>query len=143
MEYADKIHLMRTTVVRDLKALHPSCALAFRELAEYLKISFKEGVTHSDFRVFETYRNPLRQVNLLEQGVSKAGAFESAHQFGMAVDFVPGTQTAHAFNWSWSANEDWPFLKQAAELYGLSCPIKWDKAHVQVKNWDEIRASLP
>lgn len=143
MKYTEQMHVMRTAVVRDMKALHPSCALAFRELAEYLRISFNEGATHSEFRVFETYRNPIRQLYLLEQGVSKAGAFQSAHQFGMAVDFVPGTQTALGFKWSWSANEDWPFLKRAAELYGLSCPIAWDKAHVQVKDWEDIRKKLP
>lgn len=142
-EYSKELHKIRTTVVRDMAALHPECALAFRELAEYLRLAFKEGATHSDFRVFETYRHPLRQVWLMEQGTTKAGPYKSAHQFGMAVDFVPGRQVATGFHWSWSPDEDWGFLKKSAELYGLEAPIAWDRAHVQSKQWRSINKLLP
>lgn len=142
-DFQKEMHKIRTTVIRDMATLHPSCALAFRELAEYLKISFREGATHSDFGVFETYRHPLRQLYLLENDVTKAGLYKSAHQFGMAVDFVPHRKTATGTHWSWEQSEDWDFLKKSAAHFGLSVPIPWDRCHVQSSNWSEIVQLLP
>lgn len=143
MNFMTEKQKIQTTVIRDLEALHPVCKTAFRELEAYLQLAFKEGATHSQFGVFETYRHPLRQLYLLEHGTTKAGIYKSAHQFGLAVDFVPFKTVEGKRHWSWSKNEDWGFLRKSAELYGLTRPIAWDLAHVQHPAWREMNKHMP
>lgn len=73
----------RVHVYRGWEAMHPKCASRFIELSTALQ-------KNTPFRVFETYRNPIRQ-NYLYHGkpqVTKANAWQSAHQYKVAADFV-------------------------------------------------------
>ena len=76
---------------RDMTLLHPIAANAFQELAIDLQNQFEAGSTPTPFRAFEGYRSPSRQLALLQAvpPVTKARPWRSAHQYGLAVDFVP------------------------------------------------------
>lgn len=127
-------------ICRDLEMIHPRGKLAFKELSLHLKVAFEQKRTLSQFRVFETYRSPTRQQELRAKGnVTKAGPFESAHQFGLAVDFIPWDGEI----WSWDGRHDWSFLHKAAKAYGLDVPISWDKGHVEHPLWtNDLRWKL-
>ena len=67
----------------------------------------------------------MRQQYLFEHTKStKAQAWQSAHNFGLAADFVPMDPDGL---WSWRDDEDWFWLGHRARECGLSQPIKWDR----------------
>lgn len=113
----------------DLKLLHPIFRGAVEELLIDLDTQFRRGKTKSQFRLFEGYRSPQRQAELLAKKppVTKAGPWESAHQYGLAADIVASSGGL----WSWHEKEDWDFLAERARIHGLSVPIPWDRPHVQ------------
>ena len=119
-----------------LKDLHPVNAEAFRETAAYLYNAFRAGQTKSLFHPFQAFRSPDQQAELLRRfpPVTAAGPWESAHNYGLAVDFVashkPGV-TPSGLHWDWSPEHDWSFIKKAAGQFGLIVPIKWDLGHVE------------
>lgn len=112
---------------RDFSLLHPKCKNNFQEFANYLS---GEG---SKFRMFEGYRSPIRQNYLFNQRppVTKARAFESAHQYGVAADFV---WFEHG-QWSWDDDHPWEHLVDAARKFNLVVPITWDRGHIEAKDW--------
>lgn len=119
--------------------LHPRARTAFEDLARYLDQQHAAGKCQSQFAPFETWRHPMRQIELLEKGVTKAPPWRSAHNYGMAVDFVPYTLDESGKKvWSWSELNDWAFLKKAAAKFGLSVPLPWDKAHVEHPLFDRL-----
>lgn len=139
---------LKTTRSIDLELLHPACRNDFRELYIYLQNAFKSGECRSDFRVFEAYRHPVRQKYLLGQvpPVTKAGPFQSAHNFGMAVDFVPRIFVGGNYQYSWDDEHDWAFLSRASSILkcnceGLSTPIKWDRPHVEHSIFKKLKAA--
>ena len=77
------------TIIRDLRLLHPKFGRAAGLLHQDLIRAYEAGETKTLFKVFETFRDPRRQLDALKKGVSKAGMYQSAHAFGMAADFVP------------------------------------------------------
>ena len=98
---------------------------------------------------FEGYRNPLNQLLLLRQQTTKAKPFQSAHNYGMAVDFVKVRRdmmedpSRKSLAWTWSdrteqEKEDWNVLHRKARALGLLVPIAWDKPHIQHPLWDKI-----
>jgi hypothetical protein len=90
----------------------------------------------TDFLPFETYRDPLDQERVFKLGHSKAHAFESAHQFGLAVDFVPFINGI----WRWDVAESlWVVLHRHALALGLTVPLEWDKAHIEHPAWSNVR----
>ena len=109
------------TIHRDISLLNPKFALVVRRLHEYLIDAHETGRTKTRFEVFETFRDPIRQADLLKKGASKAGPFQSAHQFGLAVDFVPYLTSEEALalgtrigervlpGWSWHSSHDYSF----------------------------------
>lgn len=113
-----------------LELLAPVAREPFRLLAAYL-------AEHSGFIPFETYRAPDDQARVKSAGRSKAGPFESAHQFGLAVDFV----TFKNGEWVWPPTNDpsWRQLAVAAARFGLRTPIGWDRAHVEHPAFDAVR----
>lgn len=141
-------------IIRDIDALHPKFSPVVRRLSEFLIAGYKSGATKTLFEVFETFRSPNRQLELFRKGSTKALPWQSAHQFGLAVDFVPviDRDEAHRLGdmigekvlegWSWHSSHDWTFLKKSAEHHGLTVPIEWDKAHVQFADWWKIRTAL-
>lgn len=138
-------------IYRDVSLLNPKFAAVIVRLNNYLIDSYETGRTKTRFEIFETFRDPMRQAQLLTKGASKAGPFQSAHQLGLAVDFVPVIDVAEAriigealgervsAGWSWWSGHDYGFLKAAAEKHGLVCPISWDLVHVEHPNFKKLR----
>jgi hypothetical protein len=94
----------------------------------------------SRFRLFEGWRSPVDQEAAFSRGASKAHAFESPHQFGLAADFVPWDGTR--FIWPDVSDSEWLVLGRLAVRHGLSVPIAWDKPHVEHPAWPRIRTII-
>lgn len=125
-------------VMRDL---HPICQQAFRKLADHLKRAYQEGRTTTYFAPFEGLRTPIKQEELFRQRppVTHVGAWHSAHNYGMAVDFVAVNS---AGQWSWSEKHDWNFLRASAIQFGLRNHLDWDRAHVEAIAWSRVAALI-
>lgn len=120
----------------EISFLHPLMRGPVLQLRDLLDDDYQRGKTLTWFRVFETYRSPEDQDALFIKGTTKSRAWQSAHQWGMAADFVPWVSGA----WSWAADHDYEHLKARAKLLGLDVPIAWDKVHVQLPQWAQRRA---
>jgi hypothetical protein len=118
--------------VQSLAYLAPVARVAFLGLEAVLR---RETV----FRAFETYRSPMDQNLVFHKGTSKVRAMESAHQFGLAVDFVPFI--GHV--WTWDVPKaSWDLLHRHARSVGLLAPIAWDPGHIEHPAWSRsVRAS--
>lgn len=126
----------------DTRLLHPKFARVAINLQKRLIADHQAGVTKTLFKLFETYRDPMRQLEALAKRTSKAGIFESAHQLGLAADFVPyidgneaialGEKIGERVNpgWNWNSSHDWDHLTNTAKRFGL-VTISWDRPHVQ------------
>lgn len=122
----------------DMRWLNPRCKEAFIRLSAQLRRDYQEGIVKVLFAPFEVYRTPMRQQKLfeLQKNVTGAQAYQSAHQFGLAVDFVPkldGTK------WSWDGSMPWDHLAKRAKEHGLSRPYSWDLAHIEDPYWQDLR----
>lgn len=113
--------------------LHSDMVLPLRRLTMAMRASPVNGYI---LQPFEGYRSPMRQNYLFSLGtkITKARAWQSAHQYGLAVDFA-GLRIENDLivpnSWSWDVNESlWPKLKREAALSGLDIPIQWDRGHV-------------
>ena len=138
-------------IYRDTTLLHPKFRRICEGLAQDLIRRYEAGETKTRFEIFETYRTPMRQRDLMKKGVSKAGPFQSAHQFGLAADFVPHLSPEEAAalsattgervfpGWNWHSSHDYRFLATAAQHFKLSVPITWDPCHVEHPNFVKLR----
>lgn len=92
---------------------------------------------------FEGYRLPERQDYLLSvEKTTKVGKWQSAHQYGLAVDFACRAIDQHgrAAGWFWPQHEGmWNFLKREASEFGLRVPISWDRGHVEHHIWGRLQ----
>jgi len=125
----------------DWELVHPRCRSAMMALADDLAKSYGLGMTPTRFRPFEGFRDPKRQSVALRGGTSRASAWSSPHQYGLAVDFVARVGDG----WSWADTHDWEFLARCALARGLECQTKgleWDKSHVQHPVWHRLKAVL-
>ena len=141
-------------IYRDTTLLHPKFRRICEGLAQDLIRRYEAGETKTRFEIFETFRSPERQMDLLRKGATKASMFQSAHNFGLACDFVAviDHQTAHNLGdktgekvlagWSWHADNDWRFLRIRAEAFGLRIPIDWDLGHVESPYWQQVKSYL-
>jgi len=128
-----------TTIYRDPLLLHPKVRGAYVALSKELILAYETGLTKTRFELFEGYRSFERQNDLFAVGTTKARGGQSAHNFGLACDFVPllnngGNNT----EWSWSERHDWAFLAKVAAEAGFenqTAGLRWDKPHVQVPGW--------
>lgn len=122
----------------ELITCHPIAYQQFVLLAELLVDGAKDGKPL--FLPFEAYRPPERQDFLFfEEKTTKARKWTSAHQYGLAVDFVPYING----QWIWDVPDDyWTYLERCARAHGLAIPIVWDKGHVEHPAWIEVRAAL-
>lgn len=118
---------------RSLDLLAPVALIQFRKLADVLRRT-------TPLLVFETYRDPVEQELVFQEGRSKARAFQSAHQFGLAVDFVPFTDG----KWHWPDVNDgvWDTLRVEATKLGLRNTIEWDRPHVEHPAFASVRRAL-
>lgn len=130
--------MQNAEVSRDLTLLHPRTRTAFQELAIDLQYQFDKEYTKTNFRAFEGYRSVTRQRRLFKSipQVTQADAWQSAHNYGCAVDFVAWSND---LKWSWDNSHDWAFLKKRAELFDLRVPITWDRGHVEHPYWQEFK----
>jgi peptidoglycan L-alanyl-D-glutamate endopeptidase CwlK len=87
-----------------------------------------------DFQIFETWRTPARQQRLFEEGRTKARAWRSWHQYGLAVDIVAMTPGG---DWSWDKKHDWRGLGNIGKAYGLT----WGGDFKRIK--DMVHFQLP
>lgn len=118
-----------------LELLHPKCRSAVLALIEALKTE------KIPMKIFESYRTPERQAHLFAQGrtrdlhlgkVTKANAWESYHQYGIAVDMV----IDHPDHGMWetgnpTADRWWKQYHDLAKQHGLE-PLSFELPHVQV-----------
>lgn len=121
----------------DWDGVHPVARGKFQALADDLVHGHRLGMTPTLFRPFELYRSIERQRELLKKGTTKAPPWSSAHQFGLAVDFVK----YNGGRWSW-ADADWDFLRKCAHARGLINDLPWDRPHVQHPLFDRVRVVL-
>lgn len=134
------------TRFRDLASLHPLSQEAFRLLAERLYADYESGICKEWLREFETWRSPIRQLELLREGKTKAAPWQSAHQYGMAVDFVPFRygEVGRAGTWTWDVEAGvWDHLRKRAHELGLACELDWDRCHVEHPEFREWLRLLP
>ena len=117
----------------DVSILHP----VFRD--KVLKLKGQLQVGNHPFELFESCRSPERQSWLYAQGrtrsgsiVTRARAFESYHQYGLAVDMVLKING----NWSWDTSganaAHWKALHAIADDCGLE-PLSFELPHLQMK----------
>jgi hypothetical protein len=128
-------------VIRDMEYLHPRVRTTFKVLARELREAHEARTTQTLFLPFETYRTPERQAQLKAQSkmVTAAGPWSSAHQFGLAVDFVPFVDG----KWSWADGHDYRFLRAAAERLGLKNGFSWgDLVHVEHPVFESVKAAM-
>jgi hypothetical protein len=118
-----------------LADLHPLARDPFARLHQALMEGHRVGATDVWFEPFEVYRSPEDQEAAFKRGVSKARAWQSAHQYGLAVDFVP-------YPWHWRPGPHWDYLKGQAERVGLICPIAWDRPHVEHPAFATMKRAL-
>lgn len=122
--------------------LNPKAIESFDALAKALARAYETGETETLFKPFESYRMPERQLDLFAKGTTKARPWRSAHQYGLAVDFVPFVPLSAnraVGEWSWRANHDYKFLAASARHCGLDVPISWDPCHVEHPIWKKLR----
>lgn len=141
------------TIHSDIALLNPAFGRVVKRLHDYLIDAHETGRTKTRFEIFETFRTPMRQNDLFKKGVSKAGPFESAHQMGLAVDFVPylspdearvlsETTGERVFpGWNWHSSHDYSFLATAAQHFKLARPLTWDLVHIEHPDWPAMRAA--
>lgn len=124
----------------NINQLHPKARDVFGLLAHRLEEGWKDGHTVSWFRPFEGYRSPEDQIALVAKNTSKAGPWQSGHNYGLCVDFVAFDPETN--RWSWDPNEDWEYLQRAAMGAGLISRLKWDRPHVEHPIWLQIERHL-
>ncbi len=115
-----------------LDLLLPSVRNDFANLARDLRRDTR-------FRPHTGYRSPADQEAAFRRGVTKARAFESAHQFGLALDFVP-LGDGNKFVWPDPSDREWDQLRARARGFGLLNNIEWDRPHVEHRLWQRVRA---
>ena len=132
---------------RSIENLHPLMRQPVRDLLAVLHpIRWKgeDGVTYM-WALYEGYRSPEDQHYLFtETRNTHADAWHSAHQFGMAVDIVgtPPDAGGHPTlgGWSWSKLNPWPEMHFHAHKCGLTSPLAWDQAHIELGAWQTFRS---
>jgi hypothetical protein len=125
----------------DLFKLHPTVREA---VAETLQTLEADG---APFRLFEGFRPPERQAWLYAQGrtrpggvVTKAQAWQSYHQYGLAVDLVLFRDNG----WSWSSSGAdaslWKRMHEVAHAHGLR-PLSFELPHVEFAgpDWRDLQ----
>lgn len=123
----------------NINELHPKCRDVFGLLTARLAEGYEVGGIRTLFRPFEGYRTPQRQAHLLRvEKTTKADAWQSAHNYGLAVDYVGWVDG----KWSWHDDLDWDGLDTMVAQCGLLRPIRWDRPHVEHPIWRSISRQL-
>lgn len=124
----------------DFDRLHPKVRQPFELLSLRLEDEWRAGNTPYWIRPFEGFRDPDKQIELLREKRTKAGPWQSAHNYGLAVDFVPFIDGE--YRWPRADHECWDFLRALCVNRGLINSIDWDRPHVEHPIWHQVRAYL-
>ncbi len=123
--------------VSNLETVHPAIRRAVEQVQSDLAA---QGLP---FALYETFRGRDRQESGKSRGTSKAGMWESYHNYGTAVDFVGRTPSGQ---WSWDQSLPWTRLGEIYERAGLGWGGRWkgfvDLVHGQLSraySWQELR----
>lgn len=106
--------------------------------SRFIKLAEDKRIIELHFRIFESYRSDDEQRAAVARGVSKAKPGESAHQWGLAADFVPYLPDT-GWDWPEADCECWKVLHAVALQYDLEAPIEWDKPHISVPQWKQVK----
>ena len=95
--------------------------------------------------IFEHIRTPERQTELMARKVTKAGPWDSAHQYGLAVDIIPASKT-----WPPFSDPFWEALAVAVQIVQDELGNRlahgytwgWDAAHIELLDYRRYRADL-
>lgn len=144
---------MALNVKGDTSILNPVARPSLQRFTGRLDQAFHARETKTYFRPFETYRSPIAQRRMFTESnatgriITKADAWHSAHQYGLAADFVPYMKDSDGkYQWSWDEKWDWDFLPWLIErefkdeLY-MEAP-GWDKPHVTHVAWLDWRTVM-
>lgn len=126
----------------DWDLIHPKARTSFMRLEEDLTRAVLASEVNVWFRPFSGYRSPMDQIDLVRRGVSKAGPFQSAHNYGLAVDFVPFDDERKIFHWPDAKDACWDYLDRRVTQMGLLRPISWDRPHVEHPLWRVVKDRL-
>lgn len=90
-------------------------------------------------KILEGDRSAERQAELYAQGRSRPGAivtrarpWESAHQWGLALDVVPVPDTA----------VNWKILRSTARALGFGLLGEWDPGHLEHPQWPRVLVAV-
>lgn len=126
--------------------LHAEVRGVFSALSEDLALAYQADKTEFLLEPFEGLRSPDRQAYLLTEGTTKVGPWKSAHQYGLAVDFVPRRireyrdgVTKREWHWPPTEHNDWQVLAELAAHHGLIAPYTWDRPHIEHPFWKQIK----
>lgn len=135
--------------VFQIKHTHPVAQAAFGRLNDRMrKVVFDDGGKKFVHVAFEGYRSPERQAHLFTvEKTTKARPWQSAHQYGLAVDFAclrveNDMIIPNSWFWAQADHKSWGELKRIAAVEGLDIPISWDRGHVQHPLWLVVRHAL-
>lgn len=120
--------------VSTLSLLRPDFA------ARVAKLQARLEAEHIPLEIFESVRSPSRQAELYAKGrvegqvdfgrtVTRAKPYQSAHQYGLAVDFV------FKVNGVWTWDEPEPLQWGRFTRYAVECGLQtlsFEKPHVQM-----------
>lgn len=141
----------------DYRMLHPKVQGAFQHFSDELFRLYLTGEGPCWFKAFEGYRSPQRQLELYQTSrgdgsrVTNAKPFESAHQYGLAVDYVPfvvrdprevkeTAQETTQGSWKWDVDDSaWDWFDSQVKRAGLYRTIRWDRPHVTHLMWEQIK----
>lgn len=144
----------------DYSLIHPKAVGAFQTLADELFRQYLVGEAPYWFKAFEGYRSPQRQLELYQTTrgdgtrVTHAKPFQSAHQYGLAMDFVPfvvrdprhvkeTAQETTQGSWKWDVENDaWDWFDKQVAKAGLFRAIQWDRPHVTHLLWEQMKNRL-
>jgi len=121
--------------------LHPIMRGPITRLTEAaMAFTFPINGGMGQFQPFEGYRTAERQHYLLTvEKTTKAGPWQSAHQYGLAVDYAIRIREENSFRWSWIEGDHWDQLADLASAVQLRIPIRWDRGHVEHPIFSDIK----
>lgn len=131
--------------VFNIGAMHPRARGGFEKLiAAAATQPFRLPIAaYCIFRPFEGFRDPMRQLYLVSETKStKAGPWQSAHQYGVAVDFAVWCEKDNRSSvgfWAWPDEAPWERLAEMARMFSLDVPIAWDRGHVVHPLWNDFK----
>lgn len=123
---------------RDFSLCHPKWSCQLWQFVQALEQAYTAGELKLHWKLFELYRHPDRQDWLLRQGTTRAAAWYSPHQYGLAADFV----VYDAGTWKWPDDkEPYAELHALGHKHGILFPLPvWDPGHAEAAYWSQLVA---